>query len=53
MQTDTELAQGRREAAERPAQEREVRQAHRVQIRSDDGDSWNAWADGRINAALE
>src|SRR5262245_58957820 len=45
--TDTELAQWRGEAAERE------RQAHQVESRSEDWDSWNAWADGRINAALE
>jgi hypothetical protein len=59
--TDTELAQGRREAreyekavereTERRAQEHEM-QAHQV-ARSEDWDSWNAWADGRIAAALE
>jgi hypothetical protein len=59
--TDTDLAQGRREArehqkavereTERRAQEHEM-QAHQV-ARSEDWDSWNAWADGRIAAALE
>jgi hypothetical protein len=44
---DTELAQSRREAAEREGQ------AHQVENRSEDWDGWNAWADGRINAALE
>ncbi len=28
-------------------------QANQVEIRSEDRDSWNAWADERINAALE
>jgi hypothetical protein len=46
QETDTELTQWRGEAAERE------RQAHQIESRSD-WDSWNAWADGRINAALE
>src|SRR5262249_35270012 len=45
--TDTELAQWQGEAAERE------RQPHQVESRSEDWDGWNAWADGRINAALE
>ena len=28
-------------------------QANQVEIRSEDWNSWNVWADGRINAALE
>jgi hypothetical protein len=47
QETDTELTQWRAEAAERE------RQAHQVESRSEAWDSWNAWADGRINAALE
>src|SRR4051812_10375016 len=30
-----------------------MRQANQAEIRSEDWDSWNAWADGRIKAALE
>jgi hypothetical protein len=60
--TDTELAQWRREAREheevveraterRRAEESEMRQAQQVEIEG--RDSWNAWADERINSALE
>src|SRR5262245_4503093 len=44
QETDTELTQWRGEAAERE------QRAHQVESRSED---WNAWADGRINTALE
>jgi hypothetical protein len=47
QETDTELTQWRAESAERE------RQAPQVENRSEDWDGWNAWADGRINAALE
>jgi hypothetical protein len=30
-----------------------MNQAQQIETRSEDWDSWNAWADGRINAALE
>src|SRR5512133_2055433 len=30
-----------------------MNQAQQVETRSEDWDSWNAWADGRIAAALE
>jgi hypothetical protein len=42
-----------RETERQCANEREMRQAHQDEVRSEDWDSWNAWADGRINAALE
>ena len=42
-----------RETERRRAVEREMRQTAQGEIRSEDWNSWNAWADGRINAALE
>ena len=42
-----------RETERRGAKERDMRQAHQLEVRSEGWDSWNAWADGRIAAALE
>jgi hypothetical protein len=42
-----------RETERRCANEREMRQAPQVEVRSEGWDSWNAWADGCIAAALK
>jgi hypothetical protein len=42
-----------RETERRCAKEREMRQANQVESHNEGWDSWNAWADGRIAAALE
>jgi hypothetical protein len=42
-----------RETDRQRVKERCMSQANQVEIRSEDWDSWNAWADGRIAAALK
>src|SRR3954468_22076244 len=42
-----------RETKRRHAKEREMQQTTQGEVCNEDWDSWNAWADGRISAALE